>query len=103
MGQEQTKKPVKVIMWSTPRALSTVIEKCLSCIPGSVIWHEPYVNAMWFGTDRHSTAPGDKGGWAATDEDNTSVKVADIQLPEDVGYDGYKCSYGWCKEQLEAE
>ena len=32
----------RVMMWTTPRANSTVLTKCLSFVPGSQIYMEPY-------------------------------------------------------------
>ncbi|XP_072037600.1 uncharacterized protein [Amphiura filiformis] len=103
MAEQQNQNPLKIIMWCTPRSLSTAIGKCFSQIPGSLIWHEPYISAMWYGTDRRFPAPCDKGGWQGDGDDNMSAKAADIKLPDGVGYDGKKCSYRWFKDQLEAE
>ncbi|XP_072017030.1 uncharacterized protein [Amphiura filiformis] len=41
------RKSSKVILWSTPRSLSTVLTKCLSFVLKSVIWFEPYNTYKW--------------------------------------------------------
>ena len=103
MAGQQQKQPTKVIMWSTPRSLSTTIAKCFSQIPGSLIWHEPYINAMWYGQDRRYAPPGEEGGWQSGGDDDMTAKLDAIDLPEGAGYDGEKASYGWCREQLERD
>ena len=114
--------PAKIILWSTPRSLSTVIEKCLSYVPNSVIWHEPFVSAMWFGKDRRflpiAEAVGKVNSHVSEDKDQEALGKMDsnvsqdhdvndvaeeVSLPEGVGYDETLSSYSWCKEQLEAD
>ncbi|XP_072017002.1 uncharacterized protein [Amphiura filiformis] len=95
------KKPSKVILWSTPRSLSSALTKCLSFVPDSVIWFEPYMGAMYYGTDsRYSSMV-----WKdkPKSQDSKTKQPKSIHLPEDKGYDVTKSSYKWCQSQLEAE
>ncbi|KAJ8050385.1 hypothetical protein HOLleu_03572 [Holothuria leucospilota] len=38
-----TDVPNKIFLWTNPRSLSTVFEKCVSCMDGADVWHEPYL------------------------------------------------------------
>ncbi|XP_072043358.1 uncharacterized protein [Amphiura filiformis] len=84
------KKPVKVILWSTPRSLSTVLTKCLSFVPHSQIWYEPFVGAMRYGSDARYTRS----------EEDIDVKY---DVPAGVGYEAKYTDYLWYKHQLEAD
>lgn len=35
-------EPTRVMLWSIPRSLSTVVTKCISFIDGMEVWFEPY-------------------------------------------------------------
>ncbi|XP_072018130.1 uncharacterized protein [Amphiura filiformis] len=93
------KKPSKVILWSTPRSLSSALTKCLSFVPDSVIWFEPYVSAMFYGSDAHVEVPGSQ----TEDGRDILTQAKQIIIPDGVGFDADKCSYKWCQEQLETE
>ncbi|XP_072017001.1 uncharacterized protein [Amphiura filiformis] len=93
------KKPSKVILWSTPRSLSSALTKCLSFVPKSVIWFEPYVSAMFYGSDAHVELPGSQ----TKDGRDIHTQTKQIIIPDGVGFDSDKCSYKWCQEQLEID
>ena len=89
---DQQKTATKVILWSTPRSILTALTKCLSFVPDSVIWFEPYVGAVRYGLDAqypHS--------------ENEFQLLDPTGVPVSVGYDGQQTSYLWCKTQLEMD
>ncbi|XP_072018128.1 uncharacterized protein [Amphiura filiformis] len=94
------KKSSKVVLWSTPRSVSTALTKCLSFVPNSAIWFEPYVSAMIHGSDaREVEVPASQ---AEADPD-IFTQARQIIIPDGVGFDADKCSYKWCQEQLEID
>ncbi|XP_072014952.1 uncharacterized protein [Amphiura filiformis] len=96
-------KQTKVVLWSTPRSLSTVLMKCLSFVPNSALWFEPYMGAMYYGPEATCTPSSSPRLWKGHPGKDQETLARQIQLPEDVGYDVSKSTYKWCQEQLEAE
>ena len=41
-------------IWSTPRAVSTALERCLLNVPGLGVEHEPFTDSYYFGSERRS-------------------------------------------------
>ena len=50
--QQNNLPPKRVMIWAIPRSLSTVLCKCLSCIPGVRLFYEPYFAAWGLGPER---------------------------------------------------
>ena len=49
--QGQNTYPVRVILWSTPRSVSTSFLKCMTAVPDSQMWYEPFTMAKYFSHD----------------------------------------------------
>ncbi|XP_072016303.1 uncharacterized protein [Amphiura filiformis] len=98
----ETSNQTRVILWSVPRSTSTAFEMCMSNVKDSVIWHEPFLCAMWFGTDRRFPPPGSDG--CAGDKGlGFESQARSIQLDVTTGYDAYQSSYSWAKSELEKD
>ena len=41
-------------IWSTPRAVSTALERCMLNVPGLGVEHEPFTDCYYFGSERRS-------------------------------------------------
>ncbi len=96
-------KPIKIILWSTPRSLSTVLTKCLSFVPNSSIWFEPYMGAMYYGPEARCIPSSSPIVWKGKSGEDQETQAKRIQLPEDVGYDVKRSTYKWCQQELEAD
>ena len=92
----------RVILWSVPRSASTAFEMSMSNVKDSIIWHEPFLCAMWFGTDRRFPPPG-SDGWAGDQGDRFESQAQSIHLDVNFGYDAYQSSYSWAKRELEKD
>ena len=75
-------KPSKVILWSTPRSLSTSLKKCLSFYSNSVIWFEPYVAAMYYGPNSRWTPSSSPSLWKGEPGKDLETSAKCIQIPE---------------------
>ncbi len=95
-------KPAKVILWCTPRSVSTALTKCLSFVSNSVIWYEPYVAAMYYGPDSRYVHPHSPLLWKGEPGKDLETQAKQVQIPEGIGFDASKASYRWCQSQLEA-
>ncbi|XP_033104579.1 branched-chain-amino-acid aminotransferase-like protein 2 [Anneissia japonica] len=73
-------KQVRVILWTTPRSLSTAFLKSVSTFQNAEIFQEPFVSAGLFGPDRNKQS--------TTDEMNTFLENAEGM--EEYTYDGVK-------------
>ncbi|XP_072049465.1 uncharacterized protein [Amphiura filiformis] len=98
--------PARVILWGTPRCLSTAFLKAMTHVDDSIVWHEPYLYARRLGTDgadrekfRIMAEQGMKAKGAGGNFD-AIIGMAKM-LP--FGYVGSEVSYQWVKEQLQAE
>ncbi|XP_022110219.1 branched-chain-amino-acid aminotransferase-like protein 1 [Acanthaster planci] len=89
-------KQARVILWALPRTLSTAFLKCMSGVPDSKMFYEPYTAAYLFGPDRpYADAPrpaNSDGGTPEAAKDCGAIS----------GFEDTICSYRWVKEQLEA-
>ncbi|XP_072039689.1 uncharacterized protein [Amphiura filiformis] len=92
--------PVRVMLISTPRSVSTALMKCMSCIKGSLVFLEPYLLACWFGKDKKFDNPFE--GFIQPD-DIVDV-LGELEATNiDYGYEVTETSYSWCKTELEKE
>lgn len=93
----------KVILWAVPRSLSTCLTKCLSFVPDSTIWFEPYIGALWYGKDARFPPPCSPTVWKGEPGMDLQTQAAAVMLPDNSGHDASQISYDWCKNQLEEE
>lgn len=87
---DQQKTVTKVILWCTPRSISTALTKCLSFVADSLIWFESYLGAMRYGLDARYPCSED-------------VVKNSGREPVSIGYDARQTDYLWCKTQLEMD
>ncbi|XP_072048221.1 uncharacterized protein [Amphiura filiformis] len=85
----------RVFIWCVPRTLGTALTKCLSYVDGIQIFNEPFGSAMFFGPEGRTPDP-------------DFVKFierasANQQVIFEHAIDDSKCTYGWVKQQLEAD
>ncbi|XP_072034584.1 uncharacterized protein [Amphiura filiformis] len=97
------KNPVRVLLWSLPRSLSTVLLKCLSQLGETQIINEPYITAYHMGPDRVQSTDQKKAKQSA---ENLAMfleaaRKMEAALPK--SFDHRKCTYNWVKTELEAE
>ncbi len=98
MAGETPSGPLKVFLWTTPRTVSTSFLKCMTYVPDTVAWHEPYLQIGKFSyqvEDPMFSKPyrelAEKSGGAA--------EVAKIES----GYDASDKDFDWLKDQLGGE
>ena len=103
--------PARVILWSTPRSISTAFLKCMTFVDNSVIWHEPFVFANRCAPDGTIRAVIEK-----TRKEEPSIElplIAEYQtlqnkeVPSNLTstdniYEASTRSFSWIKHQLEA-
>ena len=94
------KEPTRVILWSIPRTLSTVFEKCIAYIKDVQIINEPYASACYFGPE--SSIVQRRGP-------DVPSHVEDILKEPGTGGDSKPgwfqvstCTYQWVKDTLDA-
>ncbi|XP_071504948.1 uncharacterized protein [Diadema antillarum] len=51
-SEEKVKEPLRVILWTAPRSLSTAFERCMTMVPNSKIFNEMYAAAYLLGPNR---------------------------------------------------
>ncbi len=97
MADETPSGPLKVYLWTTPRTVSTSFLKCMTNVPDTVAWHEPYLQIGKFSYEVKDPMLqpyrdlAEKSGGAA--------EVAKIES----GYDASDKDFDWLKDQLEGE
>ncbi|XP_072034216.1 uncharacterized protein [Amphiura filiformis] len=96
--------PKRIMMWTLPRASSTVLLKCFSYIPQFQIINEPYNSAMTFGPEGFRKT-GHVNGIKEYGDFLDSVKKEIEKNPGkyDHGWDDEKCTYDWVKNTLEGD
>ena len=85
---------VRMMLWGTPRSVSTVFAKFMSFIDDSQIYFEPYLCARWFGPD--STMFPENLAMA-----REFVEAASVVTSVTEGFERSECSFSWVKKQLE--
>ena len=95
--------PLRVMLWSNPRTLSTVFLKCMSFIDGSQAINEPYACARVAGPDRPKSD--DQAAAAAMEEfvESFKAQLATVKLDLPKAFDEANCTYQFVKDTLEAE
>ena len=96
--------PARVMLWTVPRTLATVLCKCLSFVPGAQIFYEPFLTAWEIGPECSVVSSGE----SAVNEKFYSqiermVPTLDIQYPDTNWFDSHVCTYEWVKNNLESE
>ena len=115
MSSEES--PSRVIVWSTPRSISTAFLKCMTFVDNSVAWHEPYVFANRCGPDGTIKAEIDKAlrersgiqlplvaeyYTTANKVVPTEVTINNNSSTASNVYEASTHSFQWIKEQLES-
>lgn len=54
MAEEKIEPETRVMLWSTPRSISTAFEQSIKSLPGILSFHEPFSTAYYLGEDRVS-------------------------------------------------
>ncbi|XP_072043357.1 uncharacterized protein [Amphiura filiformis] len=104
--------PARVILWSTPRSVSTAFLKCITFVDRSIAWHEPFIFANRCAPDGTIRAIIEK---TRRDEPSTELPlIAEYQTlkhkhfpsalcsSSDNIYEASNHSFSWIKQQLEA-
>ena len=99
MADNQKSTPsgqVRLVMWTTPRSVSTAFSKCISFVEDSLIFFEPYFVAHRFGPDRLKDAP-----HQAKFKTFMEGCIGHGGPTVTSGFQASDCTYKWVKEQLE--
>ncbi|XP_072042868.1 uncharacterized protein [Amphiura filiformis] len=88
----------RVFIWCVPRSLSTVLTKCLSYVDGIQIFDEPCISAFKYG-------PEGKTPIANQLDQIESIRASALnqEVLFEHAFDDSKCTYGWIRQQLEAD
>ncbi|KAJ8030644.1 hypothetical protein HOLleu_27112 [Holothuria leucospilota] len=92
-----TDPPRRIFLWCNPRSLSTVFLKCVSCMDGADVWHEPYVYSL----ENYIVSRPDllqrysQMKFTRRSQDEASVNDEGTLQPASI------FRYDWVKEQLE--
>ncbi|XP_072029745.1 uncharacterized protein [Amphiura filiformis] len=91
----------RVFIWCVPRTLGTALTKCLSYVDGIQVINEPFVSAFNFGPE---SLRANSGAETNTDPVKKFMDSASaVQNVFEKAFDDSKCTYGWVRQQLEAE
>ncbi|XP_072047606.1 uncharacterized protein [Amphiura filiformis] len=92
--------PLKVFLWACPRTLSTSFLKCMTYVPDTVAWHEPYIQIAKF-SQLTEDPMGSKHCRRSEllERHGGASEVAKIES----GYDASDKDFDWLKEQLEGD
>ncbi|XP_071803382.1 uncharacterized protein [Asterias amurensis] len=85
---------IKVILWVSPRSISSALLKCMDKVPDSKMLFEMYSTARFFGPNKmidNSPLPG-----AITDKTQEEI----LKDPG-CGFDSSICTYKWLKQHME--
>ncbi|KAJ8050384.1 Branched-chain-amino-acid aminotransferase-like protein 2 [Holothuria leucospilota] len=100
-----TDVPNRIFLWTNPRSLSTVFEKCVSCMDGADVWHEPYLNSF---INHVNSSPEllqryPKMETTMREGQEASIRDGGSLLPSSVFRNVFRrYRYDWVQEQLEA-
>ena len=96
-GGKSSGHPVKVFLWSTPRSVSTTLLKCLTFVPDTSAWYEPYVQMAKFSLDDDPVFYGPFKGLVEKLGGRGSIDKIES------GFDASDKTIDWLKEQLEGD
>ena len=92
---QQSDNPTKVLLWSTPRSMSTIFLKSMTFVPDTIAWFEPFLQIGRFGREKlHPQAK-----LTAKMVEMMGRKAA-VEAVEG-GFDANDTTYEWLKDQLE--
>ncbi|XP_038066919.1 branched-chain-amino-acid aminotransferase-like protein 1 [Patiria miniata] len=93
-----SEQQVRLMIWTVPRSISTVLAKCLSFVDNSKVFFENYINAYVLDPVRQLEKYRN-----AELEEAMGAAVKDISDVAGIsaGIDASECNYQWVKEQLE--
>ena len=94
--------PLRVMLWSNPRTLSTVFLKCMSFVEGTQAINEPYAVARGAGPD--ASLPTDPTLLADLTKflEDSDAKLAKVKMDLPKAFNKMDCTFKWVKETLEA-
>lgn len=95
--------PVRVLLWSLPRTLSTALLKSLSQLDDTQIINEPYVTAYHMGPERVQALDQKIAEQSAKNLSMFMEAAKKIKVAFPKAFDHRKCSFNWVKSELEAE
>ncbi len=98
MATDSPNTPAKVFVWSTGRSLSTSFFKCLTQIPDTVAWHEPY-NKIRACSDKMKDPQWYPSARELFEKHGGASAIAKIEN----GYDASDKDFDWLRVQLEAD
>ncbi|XP_072036879.1 uncharacterized protein [Amphiura filiformis] len=98
MASEVPTGPLKVFLWTTPRTVSTSFLKCMTYVPDTVAWHEPYLQIGKFSYQVEDPMFSEPYRELAEKQGGAS-EVAKIES----GYDASDKDFDWLREQLEGD
>ena len=102
-GKNNDNGPLRVMLWSCPRSLSTVFLKCISFVPNTQIIFEAFASAYQLGPDGHSVVNINDKVSKDKQEPLVSWKISQVPMDLPMAFDGEKCSYDFVKGELEAD
>ncbi|XP_072030048.1 uncharacterized protein [Amphiura filiformis] len=99
--QAQSDDIARVILWCVPRTCSTAFLKCMTYVPDSQVWYEPYLMGFHFSDFAHRKTSiallrDYWGGDIKEDDEN------DFTSGISAGYSARDKPFSWFKEQLES-
>ncbi|XP_072033091.1 uncharacterized protein [Amphiura filiformis] len=97
-------EPRRVILWSVPRSLSTVFQKCLSFIPKVQIINEPFTCAYHMGPEKKpddTQMVSDEEAEKYQAQMNGTYNEEKLDLP--MAFDADVCTYNYVKSKLDAD
>ena len=91
--------PLKVFLWTTPRSMSTTFLKCMTFVPDTVAWHEPYQQIAKFSLKVDDPMFLNETFCDLLEKHGGASAVAKIES----GFDASDKDFDWLKEQLEGD
>ena len=89
--------PLKVFLWATPRSVSTTFLKCMTSVPDTSAWYEPYVQMAKFSQDDDPKFFGPVKGLVEKLGGRGAIDKIES------GFDASDKTIDWLKEQLEGD
>lgn len=92
--------PLRVMLWSHPRSLSTVFEKCINFVPNTQIINEPFSCACMMGPEQLPTpeefiSPGKEEAYYKS--------LDEIKMDLPMAFESDDCTFAFVKQILEAD
>ncbi|XP_072049216.1 uncharacterized protein [Amphiura filiformis] len=98
MAVEPPTGPLKVLLWTTGRSLSNAFLQCMTYVPDTIAWHEPYSQLGKFSNVVEGPAVS-----KTVQELVKTLGGASAVAKIESGYDASDKDYDWLKEQLESD